>query len=92
MTYEVFIPALIAAARRAPTPAGLASVHAALTGRPTPSAAAAAFDASEDAPVHRHSDDELLSLAIEPAPAPRAPDPHDYGEPDPAFDWMFRPH
>jgi hypothetical protein len=85
VTHEIIIPAIVRAAQRAPTPAGLASVEAALTGRPTP---AAQF---RSRPADLDGADDLGRLPVAALPAaPPPPDPHEPGQPDPSLDWMFR--
>lgn len=89
MTYEVLLPAIVRAAQRVPTAAGLASLRAALSGRPAPQRQPEAwrpFDAAGDQEFLRDDAGDRVPLAVA-APAP-PPDPHD--QPDPAFDWMFR--
>ena len=84
MTHDIIVPAIVRAAQRAPTPAGLASLRAALTGSPLRSAQGAELVWDDD-PL-----DLPLALAA-PRPAGNVPHPHDRGLPDPALDWMFQP-
>ena len=80
-----FVPAIVAAAQRAPTPAAYVSVRAALTGAPTPAATGPLLP-----PLVRDCPEPDMPVAV-PAPDTVPVDPHELGLPDPSLDWLFAP-